>query len=56
MKSLITYLRTAARQRALYNRTASEIMRMPADIARDLNIYPGDAHHIARQIVYGDAA
>ncbi|SFP56762.1 hypothetical protein [Tranquillimonas alkanivorans] len=42
-----------ARKRAAYRRTVAEIRSMPLDVALDLNIYPGDAHRIARQAVYG---
>jgi hypothetical protein len=53
MTNLLNQLRQAAQKRSAYNATVAEIRRMPADIARDLNIYPGDAHRIARQAVYG---
>lgn len=53
MNRLIERLKTAAVNRARYIRTRDEIARMPAEIAIDLNIYPGDAEKIARQAVYG---
>lgn len=49
-------LKAAAAKRALYRRTRDEIANMPAEVARDLNIYPGDAAHIAFEAVYGRAA
>lgn len=49
-------LKAAAAKRALYRRTRDEIAAMPADVARDLNIYPGDAAEIAYHAVYGRAA
>jgi len=51
--SILDTVRTAARKRALYNRTVSEIRRMPLDVALDLDIYPGDAERIAWTAVYG---
>lgn len=53
MKSLITRLRDAAHKHARYRRTRDEIARMPADVARDLNICPSDADRIAHEAVYG---
>ncbi|MDG4649690.1 hypothetical protein P6F26_14695 [Roseibacterium sp. SDUM158017] len=54
MTSIITYLRSTAQKRALYNRTVAEIQGMNRDIAiEDLGIYPGDAERIAREAVYG---
>jgi len=55
MMTLITRLREAASKRARYLQTRDEIARMPQDVARDLNIYPGDASRIAREAVYGRA-
>jgi hypothetical protein len=55
MKVLLD-LKAAAAKRALYRRTRDEIAAMPADVARDLNIYPGDAAEIAYHAVYGRAA
>jgi hypothetical protein len=53
MTSYVSKLKTAAQKRAAYNRTVSEISRMPLDIALDLDIYPGDARKIAYKAVYG---
>jgi uncharacterized protein YjiS (DUF1127 family) len=54
MTTILTYLRDAARKRALYNRTVSEIARLNREVAiEDLGIYPGDAERIARRAVYG---
>ncbi len=41
------------RARAEYRRTASEISRMPLDVALDLDLDRADAPRIARQAVYG---
>lgn len=46
-------LRAYMKKRAEYTRIAREIRDMPADMARDLNIFPGDAHSIAWTAVYG---
>lgn len=51
--TIFTQLRAAMKKRAAYNNTVSEIRRMPLDVALDLDIYPGDAHLIARNAVYG---
>ncbi|MBT8474435.1 MAG: hypothetical protein KJO78_03085 [Alphaproteobacteria bacterium] len=53
MTSLIAQLKTAAQKRAAYNRTVSEIERMPLDVALDLGIFREDAHKIAMKAVYG---
>ena len=55
MLTMFETLKKAARKRAAYVRTRDEIARMPLDVALDLNIYPGDAHRIAYQAVYGQA-
>ncbi|MBT9245028.1 hypothetical protein KM031_01520 [Gemmobacter fulvus] len=55
MLTLIEKLQTAARNHARYRQTRDEIARLPMDVALDLGIYPGDAHHIARDAVYGRA-
>ena len=41
------------KKRAAYARTVRELSRLSPDVARDLNIYPGDARSIAYQTVYG---
>lgn len=56
MNSVFEMLKTAAVNYALYRQTRSEIANLPADIAMDLGIYPGDAERIAREAVYGKAA
>ena len=53
MTNILTKLREAAQKRAQYHRTVAEIERMPLEIALDLDIFPGDAHRIAQQAVYG---
>ena len=49
----MTRIRAAMERRRRYNETVREIERMPLDVALDLNIHRGDAHHIARRAVYG---
>jgi uncharacterized protein YjiS (DUF1127 family) len=56
MNSVFEMLKTAAVNYALYRQTRNEIANLPADIALDLGIYPGDAERIAREAVYGKAA
>jgi uncharacterized protein YjiS (DUF1127 family) len=56
MISVFEMLKTAAANHALYRQTRDEIASLPADIALDLGIYPGDAEQIARDAVYGKAA
>jgi uncharacterized protein YjiS (DUF1127 family) len=56
MTSVYEMLKTAAANYALYRQTRNEIANLPADIALDLGIYPGDADRIAREAVYGKAA
>ncbi|WP_210527725.1 hypothetical protein [Rubellimicrobium arenae] len=51
--SLLTHLRSAMEKRAAYRRTLHELRGIPAHLADDLNIYPGDAERLARQAVYG---
>ena len=51
--SLISQLRTAAQKRAAYRRTLFELRGVPASLAEDTGIYPGDAKRLARQAVYG---
>ena len=38
---------------ARYNRTRKALRSLPLDVALDLDIYPGDADHLARHAVYG---
>ncbi|WP_200833866.1 hypothetical protein [Tabrizicola flagellatus] len=49
-------LKTAAANYSLYRKTRDEIANLPADIALDLGLFPGDADKIAREAVYGKAA
>lgn len=51
--SLIAQFRTAARKRAEYRRTVEELRGIPAHMAEDLGIYPGDEPQLARRAVYG---
>ncbi|WP_203232327.1 hypothetical protein [Gemmobacter caeruleus] len=53
MTTLIERIKSAAEKRARYTQTRDEIARLPLDVALDLNIYPGDAHRIAHEAVYG---
>ena len=41
------------KKRAAFYRTVRELETLSPDVARDLNIYPGDARSIAYQTVYG---
>ena len=41
------------KKRRDYNHTVRELSNLPADVALDLGIYPGDAAKIASGIVYG---
>ena len=51
--TLFTTLRDAAQKRAAYRRTVFELRGIPAGLAEDLGIYPGDAKRLARDAVYG---
>ena len=51
--SLITHLRSAMEKRAAYRRTLNELRGIPAHLADDLNIHPGDAERLAHLAVYG---
>ena len=44
---------TSMKKRAEYHRTVRELSSLSPDVARDLNIYPGDAASIAFSTVYG---
>lgn len=50
---LFSRIRDAARKRAAYRRTVHELRGIPASLAEDLNIYPGDSKRLAREAVYG---
>lgn len=41
------------KKHAEYRRTVRELSNLAPDVARDLNIYPGDAASIAFNTVYG---
>ena len=56
MLNVYEMLKTAAANYALYRQTRDEIANLPADIALDLGILPGDAEKIAREAVNGKAA
>ncbi len=51
--SLITHLRSAMEKRAAYRRTLHLLRGIPAHLADDLDIYPGDVERLARLAVYG---
>jgi hypothetical protein len=53
MKSLVSHLRAAARNRVAYLRTVAELSRLPLDTRLDLDIYAGDVRRIAHRAVYG---
>ncbi len=53
---ILTQFKDAAQKRALYIKTRNEIAQMPLDVALDLDMFRGDAEHIAYQAVYGKAA
>ena len=53
MSIFMTRFRAAMERRRQYNRTVREIERLPIDVALDLDLYRGDARHIARHAVYG---
>lgn len=53
MTRILTTLRTAALKRADYRRTKRELSQLPVNVALDLDLYPGDADHLARRAVYG---
>lgn len=53
MKSLVSHLRAAARNRVAYLRTVAELSQLPLDTRLDLDIYAGDVRRIAHRAVYG---
>ena len=54
MSSFLTQIRSAAAKRAAYRRTVAEISALSTEQGvEDLGIFPGDAHRIARKVVYG---
>lgn len=56
MISVLELLASSARNYAKYRATRDEIANLPADIARDIGVFPADADRIAREAVYGKAA
>jgi hypothetical protein len=53
MNKLINKMQDAARARAAYRRTLSELRSMPIDVALDLDIDRANAARIAHKAVYG---
>lgn len=53
MKTLVSNLRAAARNRVAYMRTVAELSQLSLDTRLDLDIYAGDVRRIARRAVYG---
>ena len=51
--SLFATLREAARKRIAYRRTLNELRALPAHLADDVAIQPGDERAIAHRAVYG---
>ena len=54
MTDLFSTFTTRIAKRAQYHQTVRELRAMPLDVALDLDIYRGDAEHIAAQAVYGN--
>lgn len=53
MKSIAKQLKTAARKRAEFNRTYTELSAMSRETALDLGLFPEDAYKTAHATVYG---
>jgi uncharacterized protein YjiS (DUF1127 family) len=53
MLAMFEQLMTAARNQVRYQRTRSELSRLPLDTRLDLDIYEGDIDRIARRAVWG---
>ena len=51
--SLILQLRAAVERRAAYTRTLHELRGIPASLAEDIGIYPGDEKRLASRAIYG---
>ncbi len=51
--AVLTRISSRLRSYARYRQTVTELEAMPLDVALDLNIYRGDARHLARRAVYG---
>lgn len=56
MFSVFEMLKTAAVNHARYRSMRDEIANLPASIALDIGVFPGDAERIAHEAVYGKAA
>jgi hypothetical protein len=53
MIKLLKTLRENAAKNAEYARIRDEIAGLPADVARELGIFPGEAHYLAKKAVWG---
>ncbi len=53
MKTLVSTLGNAARNRLNYIRTVAALERLSLEQRLDIDIYQGDIRHIARRAVYG---
>lgn len=53
MAHFMSSMRDRLAKRAAYHRTVDALRNMPRDVALDLDIYPGDAERIAREVIYG---
>ena len=53
MISFVATVTEAARKRAAYRRTVTELENLPTNVAMDLNIDRGDVKRIAHRAVYG---
>lgn len=51
--NLLMTLRDAAQKRVAYRRTIHALRGVPAHLAEDLGIYPGDSKRLAHEAVYG---
>lgn len=53
MATIFDRFTTSLKQRARYRRTLAALRDLSPNVARDLEIFPGDAESIARNAVYG---
>ena len=53
MLNFLKTLRDNAAKNAEYFRIRNEIADLPADVARELGIFPGEAHFLAKKAVWG---
>ena len=53
MDTIFKTFRARMQKRAAYNRTVSELRRMPREVAIDLDMDPAEARQVARRAVYG---